>query len=77
MYGLRWRFYGEAGAGVISAALLAATLLRPDWIEALFNIDPDNGAGTFEWLLVGGLLVTTILLLTMARREWRSAPAAA
>lgn len=75
--GLRWRFYFEAGAGVITAALFLATLLRPDWIEALFRIDPDNGAGSMERLLVGGLLVMTIVLLSLTRREWRKTMAAA
>lgn len=70
-YGLRWRFYVETGAGVITTALFLATLLYPDWIEALFRIDPDNASGWLERLVVGGLLVVTITLLSLARREWR------
>jgi hypothetical protein len=70
-YGLRWRFYVETGAGVITTALFLATLLYPDWIEALFRIDPDNASGWLERLVVGGLLVMTIALLSLARREWR------
>lgn len=76
-YGLRRRFYFEAGAGVISAALFLATLLRPDWIEALFRIDPDNGSGSLERLMVGGLLVITFGLLSLAQREWRKTIATA
>lgn len=76
-YSLRWRFYFEAGAGVISAVLFLATLLQPDWIETLFRIDPDNGAGSLERLLVGGPLVMTIVLLALSRREWRKTMAVA
>lgn len=76
-YGLRRRFYFEAGAGVITAALFLATLLRPDWIEALFRIDPDNGSGSLERLIVGSLLAITVVLLSLARREWRKTIAAA
>lgn len=70
-YGMRWRFYVEVGAGVITTALFLATLLYPDWIETLFRIDPDNASGWLERLVVGGLLVMTIALLSLARREWR------
>jgi hypothetical protein len=76
-YGVRWRFYVEAGAGVITTALFLATLLYPQWIEALFRIDPDNASGWLERLIVGGLLVVTITLLSLARHEWRKTTAIA
>jgi hypothetical protein len=76
-YGLRWRFYVEAGAGVITTVLFLATLLYPRWIEALFRIDPDNASGWLERLVVGGLLVVTITILSMAQREWRKTMATA
>ncbi len=75
--GLRWRFYLEAGAGLSMAALFLVTLLLPTWIETLFRIDPDNGAGSLERLIVGCLLVLTVVLLSLARREWRKTLAAA
>jgi hypothetical protein len=77
MYGLRWHFYVEAGAGVITTALFLATLVYPDWIEALFRIDPDNASGWLERLVVGGLLVMMIAMLSLARREWRKTMATA
>lgn len=76
-YGLRWRFYVEAGAGAITMALFLATLLYPEWIEALFRIDPDNASGWLERLMVGGLLVMTIAMLSLVRREWRKTMATA
>ncbi|HEX9037918.1 MAG TPA: hypothetical protein VF808_13110 [Ktedonobacterales bacterium] len=77
MRGLRRRFYVEAGAGAMMTALFLATLLFPTWIEALVRIDPDHGAGTLERFIVAGLLVVTIVFLSLARREWRKAVAAA
>ncbi|HEX8727754.1 MAG TPA: hypothetical protein VF739_03985 [Ktedonobacterales bacterium] len=61
----------------MTTALFLATLLYPEWIEALFRIDPDNASGWLERLVVGGLLIMTIALLSLARREWRKAMAIA
>ena len=77
MHSLRWRFYLETGAGALTAALFLATALYPDWIEALFRVDPDYGNGSLEWVVVGALLVVTVGLFTLARREWRNSVAAA
>ena len=52
------------------------TLVRNDWIEIVFGIDPDNNNGTLEWLIVGVLIVLTITLFILARYEWRRARAA-
>ncbi len=67
----RIRFWLEACLGVISAALLLLTLLKPDWIEAVFGIDPDAGNGSVEWAIVGVLFVATIAASALARLEWR------
>jgi hypothetical protein len=67
----RLRFWLEAGLATASAALLLLTLLAPDWIEAVFGVDPDAGNGSLEWALVGVLAVTAIAVLGAARREWR------
>jgi hypothetical protein len=68
---LRMRFWLEAILGVISAALLVLTLLVPDWIEAVFGIEPDEGNGSLEWAIAGGLLAVTIAASALARIEWR------
>jgi len=54
--GLRRRFWPEAGLGLITGVLFLLTLVRRDWIEALFGIDPDNHSGSLEFMIVGGLL---------------------
>jgi hypothetical protein len=75
--GLRRRFWPEAALSVVTAALFVFTLVRRDWIEVLFGVDPDQHNGTLELLIVGALLVVTVTLISMATYEWRRAVAAA
>jgi len=70
---LRWRFWLETGMATITSVLFVITLVRRDWIEVIFGVDPDNHNGTLEWLIVGALLVVTIILFTLASYEWRRA----
>lgn len=74
---LRLWFYPEAILGIISGVMFVVTLFNRAWIETVFNVDPDQGSGTLEWLIVGGLLVATIVLATLAGYEWRRASAVA
>ena len=74
---LRLRFWLEAGFGTVTAILFLVTLVWHDWIEILFDVDPDEGNGLLEWSIVGALLVVTIVLFVLARYEWRKAQAAA
>ena len=73
---LRRRFWLETGIAIITGVLFVITLIRNDWIEIVFRIDPDNNNGTFEWLIVGALLLVTITLFILASYEWRRARAA-
>ena len=73
---LKWRFWLETVMATVTAILFVITLVRRDWIEIVFGIDPDNHNGTLEWLIVGALLVVTITLFTLATHEWRRARAA-
>jgi hypothetical protein len=61
----------ETGLSVLSGAALTLTLAVPDWIEAVFGVDPDQSSGVLEWCIVGGLLVATLAFGFLARREWR------
>ncbi len=54
---LRGRFWIEAGVGLVSAFLAVLTAVRRDWIELVFNVDPDNHSGLLELALVGGAAV--------------------
>ncbi|HEY7009223.1 MAG TPA: hypothetical protein VH395_09795 [Jatrophihabitantaceae bacterium] len=72
----RVRFLLEAGFGIAAAALGILTLFWRDWIEAIFGFDPDNHNGSFEWLIVGVLLLVAIVLGICARADWRRIVAA-
>ena len=68
---LRVRFLLEASFGVGAAALGVLTLFWRDWIEAIFGVDPDHHSGSFEWLIVAGLLIIAVSLGGLARADWR------
>jgi hypothetical protein len=70
---LRRRFWLETGIAIITGILFVITLIRNNWIEIVFRVDPDNNNGTFEWLIVGALLLVTITLFILASYEWRRA----
>jgi hypothetical protein len=65
------RFWVEVAMGFASAALLALTLVLPNWFEVLFGLAPDDGDGSAEWGLVVALAVLAILLFGSAGRTWR------
>jgi len=65
------RFWVEAGLASLSGLLALATLLWQDWLEALTGFDPDAGSGSFEWAIVGSLVVIGVVLALAARAEWR------
>ena len=68
---LRWYFWLETGMAIVTGMLFVITLVWHNWIEIIFNIDPDQGSGLLEWLIVGVLLVVAIALFVLARYEWR------
>jgi hypothetical protein len=68
---VRRRFWLEAGLGVAAVALLLLTAAIPDWIEVIFGVEPDEGNGSFERVLVAALAACAISFSMAARREWR------
>lgn len=70
---LRQRFWLETGMAIVTGMLFVITLVWHDWIEIIFHVDPDQGSGLLEWSIVGALLVVTIVLIVLARYEWRKA----
>jgi hypothetical protein len=70
---LRPSFWIEALLGLGNAALLVMTLVWKDWIEVVFNVDPDAGSGAVEWGVVAVTLILSIAFLMLARSEWRRA----
>ena len=75
--GLRRRFWLESIFGSATGIVAVITLFWRDWIEAVFRIDPDSRNGSAEWLIVLILLLATVMLASVARREWRRAELAA
>lgn len=75
-HALRRRFWFETAMAGIATLLAVVTLVRRDWIEALFALDPDRGSGALEWTIVGSLLALAIGLTLLARYEWGAARAA-
>ena len=69
----KFRFYLEAIMAVLSTGLFVLTLISRDWIEVLFHVEPDEGNGSLEWLIVAVLFVVSAALIYLARRDWRRA----
>jgi len=69
----RWRLRAAASCAALCWVLFAVTLVTPDWIEAVFHVDPDHGNGSLEWAIVVVLLAAAVALSGLTRREWRRA----
>ncbi len=59
------------GLALLSATLLALTLVMPDWLEVLFGLAPDAGDGSAEWGMAFTLAIATLVLFGSAGRTWR------
>lgn len=70
---LRTRFWVEALLGSAGLVIAVMTVLWHDWIELIFGVDPDNGSGAAEWLVVGLLLSAAVSFAIAARFEWHHA----
>ena len=73
---LRGRFWLETSLAIVTGILFVITLVWHNWVEIIFKMDPDQGSGLLEWLVVGTLLVVTIALIVLARYEWHKAQTA-
>jgi hypothetical protein len=63
------RYWAEVAASIASALLFLLTLARPDWIEAIFEVEPDGESGELEWGLVAVPLASTLAFSSLAWRE--------
>jgi hypothetical protein len=61
----------ETVIAAVAGLLGVITIFWRDWIEALTGWDPDNHNGSFEWLIVAGLLAVAVVVGIAARRHWR------
>ncbi len=76
MRDVRRRFWCEVGLCVLSAGLLAVTLVWHDWIEVVFGFDPDQGSGALEWMIAALSAAGAVSFAALARVELRLAAAA-
>jgi hypothetical protein len=67
------RFWVESASAIATAILAVVTSVWPEWIEAVFDADPDGGSGAAEWAVVGVLAIITLALAGAAGLEWRRA----
>jgi hypothetical protein len=67
----RHRFLAEVGLAAACGVLALLTAMWPEWIEALFGVDPDKGSGELEWMIVIGLACVAVISGVAARIEWR------
>lgn len=58
----------EVALATVSGLFCVLTLVWHDWIEIVFHVDPDHGAGWFEWLIV---VVSATLTVAFATVAWR------
>jgi len=75
--GLRLWFYAESVLGTLTGILFLVTLFSRDWIENILHVDPDQGQGWVEWMIVVALALVTVALGAVARAEWSRASAKA
>lgn len=64
------RLKSELGLGAACLVLLALTAAWPEWIEAVFHVDPDGGNGALEWALVAVFAISAAVCSWQARRDW-------
>jgi hypothetical protein len=64
-------FWIELVLSLISALLTALTIAWPDWIEGIFEVDPDAGSGSTEWGISLAFIVVTLMLAALTGRTWR------
>lgn len=67
---LRYRFWIESILGSGAGILTLVTIIRRDWIESIFGIDPDKGNGSIECLTVIILIIITVSLAVGAHMKW-------
>lgn len=65
----------ETVLSLLFAGLAIVTAFWPAWIETVFRVDPDNGDGGAEWLVVAILGAAAIAAFILARRDYRMARA--
>lgn len=72
---MKVRGWVETAGAFLSGLAFVLVLVWPDWIEALFGVDPDAGSGALEAAIAVLALCATVAFSLLARLEWRRARA--
>lgn len=64
-------FWIETLLAAIACILGVVSALWADWIEKIFNVDPDLHSGSTEWNLVIAFALSAMVFGALARRNWR------
>jgi hypothetical protein len=56
----------------ISLVMLVMTVVKPDWIEEFFGVEPDAGSGSAEALITLAFVALTVISGLSAVRGWRN-----
>ena len=67
------RYWVRVIAVGVAVNFAVLTLAWNDWIEIVFRVDPDEGSGSFEWVIVGVCAAIAVVAALGARHEWRRA----
>jgi hypothetical protein len=62
----------EMGLAAVAVILAAVSAAWPEWIEALFGVEPDAGNGAAEWGIVLALLLAAVVLGVRGRSDLRA-----
>ena len=62
------RMIVEFALAGIFAVLAIVTVVMPQWIEALFGIDPDRGSGALEWVIVASFGALALIAVALGTR---------
>jgi hypothetical protein len=67
----RLRMRIEVVLAILFALLAVMTIMDPQWIEQLFEFDPDSGSGETEWGITAVFGVASLLATLLAGRDWK------
>jgi hypothetical protein len=60
----------ECALAGLTAAMALLTIAWPEWIEAIFSVDPDGGNGALEWAFVAASALASLTFSLLARADW-------
>ncbi len=70
---MKARIWIELASGAVGAVLALVTFLSPQWIEMIFDAEPDAGSGEAEWFVTALFLIVAIACFALAGFERRRA----